>query len=59
MRAAQILCRIGLHSWAVRRPRGIAPYVACRRCDKEQMLDLRPERFMGSTEGRMFGESGR
>ena len=51
MDLGRALCRVGLHRWKAVRERGVPPYTACARCRKEQMLDLRPERFMGGTEG--------
>ena len=48
------LCRIGLHKWAVRRDPDVKPYVACKRCNKEKMVDLRPETMAGGAEGKMF-----
>ncbi|KRF07863.1 hypothetical protein ASG88_03415 [Nocardioides sp. Soil777] len=41
-------CRIGLHTWRVRRDPGVAPYVACRRCHKAKMVDTRPENIAGA-----------
>ena len=32
----------------------VKPYVACKRCNKEKMVDLRPETMAGGAEGRMF-----
>ena len=34
-------CRVGVHSWTVRRDPGIEPYLACRRCGKAKLVDLR------------------
>jgi hypothetical protein len=36
-----IRCRFGVHTWRVRRDPGIEPYLACRRCGKAKLVDLR------------------
>ncbi|WP_107771292.1 hypothetical protein [Nocardioides sediminis] len=34
-------CRVGVHTWKVRREPGVEPYLACRRCGKAKLVDLR------------------
>ena len=53
------LCRIGLHKWVVRHDPDVKPYVACRRCLKEKLVDLRPETMAGGAEGKMFSPFGK
>jgi hypothetical protein len=55
MAARRGLCRIGLHNWVVVRKPGVAPYWGCKRCEKEKLIDTRPEAFGGATEGKLFG----
>ncbi|WP_336921216.1 hypothetical protein [Aquipuribacter sp. SD81] len=55
MAARRGLCWVGLHRWKVVRKPGVAPYTACARCEREQMLDPRPDRLGGAAAGGMFG----
>jgi hypothetical protein len=36
-----VRCRVGYHTWRVRRDPGIEPYLGCRRCGKAKLVDLR------------------